>query len=202
MISTVALIPAAGKSIRMGRPKLLLPLGDATVLARLLGAVRRAGIERILVVASPGNGLLVDEAVRHGATVLTLTAETPDMRATAIAGLDWIETHWPDLDGFFLIPADHPTLGSAVFANLLDAADARANATIIVPTFEGRRGHPTWISRLHIEGLRKLGEGKGINEYLREQAERTREVPCIDPAVLVDLDTPSDYDALIRSPLA
>ena len=37
-----ALIPAAGKSTRMGRPKLALPLGEKTVLEHVIAALRQA----------------------------------------------------------------------------------------------------------------------------------------------------------------
>ena len=47
-----ALIPAAGKSARMGRPKLSLPLGDHTVLECVIATLREAGISDILVVVA------------------------------------------------------------------------------------------------------------------------------------------------------
>ena len=45
-----ALIPAAGKSRRMGRPKVSLPLGGRVVLEHVIVALKQAGIEDILVV--------------------------------------------------------------------------------------------------------------------------------------------------------
>jgi molybdenum cofactor cytidylyltransferase len=50
---TIGLIPAAGKSRRMGQPKLLLPLRGTTVLEQVLAAVRSAGVDEILVVVAP-----------------------------------------------------------------------------------------------------------------------------------------------------
>src|SRR5207237_3552168 len=49
----LALIPAAGKSTRMGRPKLALPLGGRTVLEHVVAALRDAGVEHVLVVVGP-----------------------------------------------------------------------------------------------------------------------------------------------------
>src|SRR5947207_3427310 len=102
------LIPAAGHSVRMGRPKLLLPLGGQTILERLLGAARLGGIVRAVVVVRLDDAELTEVARRAGADVVQLPAATPDMRATALAGLDWIEAQLSPSErpGFFLIPAD------------------------------------------------------------------------------------------------
>src|SRR5580704_2609900 len=48
-----ALIPAAGRSRRMGAPKLLLNFGGQTVLARLLAALETAGVGSRFVVVHP-----------------------------------------------------------------------------------------------------------------------------------------------------
>src|SRR5262245_40399906 len=48
-----ALLPAAGHSTRMGRPKLSLPLGQRTVIEHVINTLKNARIEQILVVVGP-----------------------------------------------------------------------------------------------------------------------------------------------------
>jgi CTP:molybdopterin cytidylyltransferase MocA len=48
-----AVLLAGGQSKRMGRPKLVLPLGERTVLEHVLAALRQAAVEHILVVIGP-----------------------------------------------------------------------------------------------------------------------------------------------------
>lgn len=193
------LIPAAGKSERMGRPKLLLPLAGRPVLEHLLEAVRGGGAGPALVVVRPDDTALAETARRCGATVLTLAHETPDMRATIQAGLVWLEAHLTPADrpGFFLVPADHPTLSGDVVRALLAAA-VQSGHSIVLPVHGGKRGHPTWIAWSHVPALLQLPAGTGVNAYLRQQASHTLEVPWPDAAVLLDLDTPEDYDRLVR----
>ena len=45
-----AILLAAGQSRRMGRPKLILPWGETTVLGQVVSTFAAAGIEDILVV--------------------------------------------------------------------------------------------------------------------------------------------------------
>jgi molybdenum cofactor cytidylyltransferase len=193
---TFALLPAAGKSTRMGRPKLSLPLGNGTVLEYAVGAIRRAGVSHVLVVVGPQVPELAELAAAAGASVLQLTEETADMRASVEAGLRWLEEcfHPSAGAGWLLCPADHPTLDSAVVGRLLEARRAAPDSSIVVPTFQSRRGHPALLDWSHVPGIEALPAGAGLNVYLRQHAGQTLEVPVESASVLWDLDTPEDYD--------
>ena len=197
---TFALIPAAGTSSRMGRPKLALPLGNRSVLGHVIAALRQAGIERILVVVGPHVPELVPLAESAGAAVLLLAKETFEMRATIEQGLNWLETqfHPEDNDSWLLVPADHPSLNPAVVAQLLRARAANPHGSIVVPTFHGRRGHPALLSWEHVARIRKLPADQGLNAYLRQHVDVTLEVPVDFADILTDLDTPEDYEQLRR----
>jgi CTP:molybdopterin cytidylyltransferase MocA len=197
----VALLPAGGQSRRMGQPKLLLPLGRRTILEHVIAAIRKAGIERILVVANGQVPELAAVARSAGAAVLTLPHETPDMRATVEFGLKWIEQTWspgPE-DCWLLVPADHPAIEAGVIRELLAAESAHPEVSIFMPKYDGRRGHPTLIRWPHVSGIRHHPAGEGLNRYFRLQADQVCEMPVSNPGVLIDIDTPEDYQHAIRS---
>ncbi len=197
---TFALIPAAGKSTRMGRPKLALPLGERTVLEHVVAALRSGGAEHVLVVVGPHVAELAPLAESAGAAVLVLSEETADMRATVEAGLRWLEEKFaprPE-DAWLLAPADHPTLEAEVVRQLLAARAAHPEASVLIPTFGGQRGHPALIAWNHVAAMRGLPGGQGLNVYLRQQTSETLELPVDTDAVLCDLDTPEDYERLRR----
>jgi molybdenum cofactor cytidylyltransferase len=196
----VAVVPAAGRSERMGRPKLALPLGGDTVLGRVVTALRGGGADRVVVVLGPHVADLEPLGRAAGADVVVLDAPTPDMRATVEAGLAWVERHvLPAPEAWLLAPADQPTLSAAVVGGLLAARAASANFSVFVPTCGGRRGHPTLIDWRHVAGMRRHPPGEGLNTYLRRFAAETLAVPVEDEAVLADLDTPEDYERLRRA---
>ena len=196
-----ALIPAAGQSRRMGRPKLALPLGERTVLERVVTAVRDGGVEQVLVVIGPATVFLQPLAVLAGASTHVLPEETPDMRATVEAGLTWIEEHrHPQADdAWLLLPADHPTLESDVVRALLTAAQTQPDKSIFIPTHAGKRGHPTLLRWRHAAALRTLPPGQGLNAYIRSRETETLELPWPSAAVLFDLDTPEDLERWRRA---
>jgi molybdenum cofactor cytidylyltransferase len=191
-----ALIPAAGKSVRMGRPKLMLSLGERTVLECVIATLRSAGVEDILVVLGPHVASLSDKAQSVGAETLVLAEETPDMRATVEHGLRWLEENRQPRpsDFFLLLPADHPTLDAAVIRSLLQAQAQHSDTSLFVPTFAGQRGHPTLIGWRHVPGMRALPANQGVNFYLRQH--NVCEVPVTTEEILRDLDTPADYERL------
>ncbi len=195
-----ALLPAGGLSSRMGKPKLLLPLAKRTVLEHVIGKLREAGIEHILVVVGPHVPELAPLARQAGAEVLLLKTPTPDMRATVEHGLLWLEERYqpkPD-DDWLLVPADHPTLDAESVRQLLLARKRAGKQSIIVPTYQGRRGHPVLIGWKHAASIRAFPPGLGLNAYLRRQAAETLEVPVDAASILADLDTPEDYERLCK----
>jgi molybdenum cofactor cytidylyltransferase len=196
---TFALIPAAGKSTRMGRPKLALPVGERTVLECAVAALRQAQITEILVVVSPQAAQLAALAESAGARVLQLVEETPDMQSTVMHGLAWLDDHFhPEpADSWLLLPADHPALNPEVIRELLRARTARREYSIFVPTYTGRRGHPTLIGWQHTADLRAWPAGQGLNQFLRQKAGATCEWPVSFADILFDLDTPEDYQRLL-----
>jgi molybdenum cofactor cytidylyltransferase len=195
---TFAVIPAAGKSTRMGKPKLALPLGGRSVLERVVEAVRGGGVEETVVVLGPHVRELAPLAEAAGAHTLLLSEETPDMRTTVEHGLRWLEQRFQPTseDRWLLLPADHPTL-DADLVRLLLAAPA-AGRSLVIPTFAGRRGHPAVIGWGHVAGIRALQPGEGLNRYFRQHEADTLEMPVSAADVLCDLDTPEDYERLRR----
>ncbi len=193
------LIPAGGKSTRMGRPKLALPLGGRSVLERAIEALR-SFVRETLVVLGPHGKELEPLAVAAGARVLLLPEQTPDMRASVQCGLMAIEErfHPANGDAVLLLPADLPALKPEMVRFLVDQSALHPEASIWTPTFEGRRGHPTLIGWRHAPGIQALPIGQGLRDYFRTQTAHTAELPCPWPAIRLDMDTPEDYEQLAR----
>src|SRR5262245_45158536 len=169
-----AVVPAAGRSERMGRPKLTLPLGGTTVIARVVSALREGGAGRVIVVAPPievgGAEALIAEAKAHGAEVVVPEGPTADMRASVELGLARLaESEAPD--GVLLAPGDSPGITAELVARVV-AHFARDTSRIVVPACAGRRGHPVvwpWGIAMQVAGL---PSGAGVNAILQAHADR------------------------------
>jgi molybdenum cofactor cytidylyltransferase len=194
---SLAVVPAGGHSKRLGRPKLVLPLAGRTVIEHVVTALRGGGCEHVVVVVGPHVPELVPLAKSAGAETCVLAAETADMRATVEHGLDWLEECYqprPD-DPWLLAPGDQPTLDARVVQQLFTAYN-REKYSVLVPSYRGRRGHPTLMAWRHASGIRDHTVGAGIDTYLRSRLHETLAIPVTQESVLDDLDTPADYERL------
>ncbi len=193
-----AVIPAAGASNRMGRPKLALPLGDRTILEHVIAALRQAEIEHILVVVGAHVAELADLAESAGAYVCIMEALPTGMRGTVEHGLRWLEDHFCPLpeDTWLLTPADHPALDASIVTRLESAYAAEEQFSIVLPTYRGRRGHPTLFAWKHVAAIRAWPAELGLNSYVRQHVAATLEVAVNSASVIWDMDTPEDYEWL------
>jgi molybdenum cofactor cytidylyltransferase len=64
---------------------------------------------------------------------------------------------------------------------------------IVVPVFQGRRGHPALFARSMFDELRSAPPDKGARYVVQSNADKVFEVQVSDPGVLVRIDTPQDY---------
>lgn len=187
-----AVIPAAGLSSRMGAFKPLLPYGGTTVAEASVGSALRCADTAVVILGNRAGDLRDVLGRRFGGRltfVLNPDYASTDMLTSVKFGLRAMG----ECDAFFLLPADMPAIPSEVFGALTGAFDGTAD--VIYPVIGGRRGHPPLISASLIpEILAYEGDG-GLRAILSGRA--AKEVAVTDRGVLVDLDTPEDYEKSI-----
>jgi molybdenum cofactor cytidylyltransferase len=98
--------------------------------------------------------------------------------------------------GFAYLPVDHPMVRADTVAKLLEAARA-ADATLTVPMFEGKRGHPAVFGRALFEELADPGLQGGAKTVVHRHLPEALLVEVDDVGVLTDIDTPEAYTAVL-----
>lgn len=189
-----ALIPAAGRSRRMGTPKLLLPWQGTTVIEHLLKTLTRPEIAAVAIVLRPDDHALREVVQRTSALAIIPDRDPPEMRDSIEIGLRAIRQRFAptDDDGWLLIPADHPLIEPAVLDGLL-ARWSQGDCEALLPTLGQRRGHPTLLRWSLAARVEQLPRDVGVNVLLRSSPSLVTEWPTDRESVLADLDTPADY---------
>ena len=191
-----AVVPAAGHSQRMGKPKLLLPWKHGTIIEATLAAWKASSVAAIVVVVRPDDRELAEICARAGVNVLTPTAAPPHMRDSVQAALQQIASNYHPAEGdvWLLAPADMPHLSSAIVDELVAAHRPDAPA-ILTPTLDQRAGHPVLFPWPLASQVPRLPADRGINALRWENPTRT--VSCdhlgIAREAFGDLDTPEQY---------
>jgi molybdenum cofactor cytidylyltransferase len=186
---------AAGLSRRMGRPKLVLPWGETTVIGRVVRVLAAAGLEEMWIVTG-GSRLEVEAALAAEAVAGLRTVFNPayaggEMAASLKAGLAALPG---GVDAALVVLGDQPQIRPEVAAAVV-AAYQGSRAALVVPSYRMRRGHPWLIDRSLWGLVRGLGPGQSPRDLLNEHAASIRYLPVDTPSVLLDLDTPEDYQA-------
>jgi molybdenum cofactor cytidylyltransferase len=178
----------------MGQPKLLLPLNGNTVIRCLLDVLDRPEITETIVVVRPDDDALRDELAGSKAICLQPDHAPPDMRDSVACALSDLHRRYAPAptDAWMLIPADHPLLDAKPLDSLLYRW-SRGNCRILIPTYRGRRGHPTIFAWDLAEEVPAIPANQGINWLLRRHSHEITELPLESKSIITDLDTPEDY---------
>ncbi len=183
-----AVVVAAGLSRRMGREKVLLSFGESSVLERILTTLAVAAISERVVVLRTGLSEAQEQARRAGARVVLNRRPREEMLLSIRLGIAALAL---DVEAFYVWPADHPAVAPETLVALgREAAHDRA----ILPTYQDRRGHPALIGAGFLEAIGRIPPGKGLRHLWHAHPEILREIPVEDRGILLDLDTPEDYE--------
>jgi molybdenum cofactor cytidylyltransferase len=191
---TVALLPAAGASRRMGRPKLLLPVDGRPMVAGVVEALQGGGVREIVLVTAPGDEALQAWARENGVTVAVNPDPDRGMLSTIQEGIAALSVR---VEGEILLvsPADLPYLQSETVSKLLRKM-IETGAPLAVPTFRGKRGHPLAIAPGLIPEIDTLDPNVGLKQLRDRHEAELLEIEVEDAGVMQDVDTPEDYERL------
>ena len=182
-----AVILSAGASRRMGRPKALIPYRESTFLEHLIQVTRhpRIGVTRV-VLGAGGKGIQTIAKLDPSTVVLNKNWEKGQLSSlrAGIRSLEGLDT-----DGIVLCPIDHPLVSARLVSDLVERFYAEKKA-IILPTYEGRRGHPViFASSLYAE-LLTSPEDKGARAVVWAHAADILEVPTDEEGVVLNINDP------------
>lgn len=181
------LILAAGLSSRMGSPKPLLTFGDETFVDRLVGVFARCCDEVIVVLGHEHER--VRASMRRPATVVVNHDYRQGMGSSLRCGL----AASPANCGRVLFhPVDQPGVRATTVALLADWL-RRTDAPLVLPTYEGRTGHPVGCGPVVINELLALAADAPSHLVTRRHRGAALLVQTHDAAVVLDVDDAAAY---------
>lgn len=177
-----AILLAGGASTRMGRPKALLPIGEQTFLGRLIG-IYSGQCELVIVVL----GHQAD-VIRAGVVADVMWVRNPEPERGQFSSLQTgLRTLPAGIDCLFQ-PIDYPAV-SASTVELL----AATSGELVIPRYQGERGHPVRLSPLIITELLALAPTAQARDVIRSHYPGATFLDVPDAGVVTDIDTPEDF---------
>jgi molybdenum cofactor cytidylyltransferase len=191
-----AIVLAAGMSVRMDQPKLLLPWGKGTIIEEVVGTIQASGLANIVVVTGAFHqqiSVLLEP--RHIEITFNKDFENGSMLHSLQVGLNAL----PDSTQAALVTlADQPMINMDVIRHMLEEFRSK-QPCFLVPSFQGRRGHPWIFDRQYFDEIMALSIETTMRDFLNIHATEITYVEVSSDSILVDIDTPEDYQRFQRS---
>ena len=193
-----AIVPAAGLSTRMGGDvsKPLLPWGKSTVVEQVVSTLLAAGVLDVVVVTGHRREAVEAALAAFPVRCITNPAYTNgEMLASLQAGLRAVP---PQQAGALLALADQPQMKPEVVTKVLQAFANGGNQSIVVPSYQMRRGHPIVLPKWLWQEVVDLAPGDSLRSVINRHGTAIQHLVVDTPTVLADVDTPGQYQQALN----
>lgn len=188
------LVLAAGRSERMGTPKQLLPFGNLTLIEQVIRTLTRSRLGKDVVVVLGHRAM---DIVKRISGLPVRLAYNPDPEGDMISsircGLAFIDPG----QAFLIALGDQPLVTTGIVDRLIAEYERRPEG-MVLPEYNGKRGHPMILSPAYREEILFESLPGGLKALRDRHADSVRPVPVDTDAVLIDLDYRSDYEEALR----
>jgi molybdenum cofactor cytidylyltransferase len=187
---------AAGDSERMGKPKALLKIGPLVFLETIFNLLEEAKYDPQIIVL--GNDFKeIFQSLQKKRKILFLRNQFPEKGQ--LYSLQCGLKHVPgDVPGCLVVLVDHPLVSLTTYLSIHEAAQ-NFPYKIIIPVFEGKRGHPVYFGKKYFNDLLTAPLLEGARHVVQKNENSVLELPVDDPGVLVDIDTPEEYNQYLEN---
>lgn len=187
-----AVILSGGASRRMGSPKALVSYQGASFLEHLLSVTRHSAIGVRRVVLGPDAQEILGQIMLPAQDVVINRDWEQGQLSSIHAALRSLPA---GTDGMLLCPVDHP-LVSTTLVNSLIVTFLETRAPIVLPMYEGRRGHPVIFSAAVYDELLRAPLDMGARAVVWAHKNDVQEVSTTEEGCVLNLNDP---DAILKS---
>jgi len=184
-----AIVLAAGLSNRMGVQKLLLPFGGKTVIGHIVDQLLTSTIGEVYVVVGHQAECISAELSGRAVTIVNNPNYESGMLSSVRRGIQSLSK---ECRAVMVVLGDQPSITTELINKMLKSF-AATEKSILVPLYEGKRGHPVLFSRQYCDEIMTHYNDVGLRGLLHSHPEEVLELTVSTASVLCDMDYPEDY---------
>ena len=189
-----AIVLAAGASTRMKRQKLLLPFNGKSVVETVVDNAALSLGSKIMVVLGSHRDQIRNKIGNRQVHFCVNENFMDGMLSSVICGFRALPK---SASAALVFLGDQPMIPHEVADKIVKAWRV-GNKGIVIPTFDGKRGHPVLFATKYMPEIEKLNPATGLRVLSEKYRSDVLEVECNIPAILKDIDTPEEYQMEIN----
>ncbi|HDZ25983.1 hypothetical protein LCGC14_0530060 [marine sediment metagenome] len=184
-----AMILAAGESKRMGKPKLLLPFGEKTMIETIVETVVSSKVEQTLVILGSDREKTEEKIKNYPVKIVYNRDFRSGMLSSVQCGFKSLSE---EIRAVLVVLGDQPKISTTVINKLIDAYKSSGKG-IVLPVYKKERGHPVLIDVKYGEEVENLSPEVGLRGTVYNHPEDILEVDVEASSIFQDIDSESDY---------
>ena len=182
-----AIVLAAGFSTRMGELKQVMDIAGMPMVRQVADSLLVAGLE-VLVIIGHLHTRVMEVLYDLPCECILNSKPEQGMFSSVKLGCARVEPG----SACLITPCDCPGVLPATIQQVQEALQYH-QTKVVIPTFQGHRGHPVGLPAYLVDTIRTLPPTTpGLNSLWRETPDLVAHVEVDDPAVLRDFDRPED----------
>jgi len=181
-----AVILSGGASSRMGSPKALLPYQGRPFLEHLLEVTshRNIGVRRVVLGAHAES---IAKVVDLKADEIVINEDWEKGQLSSVQAA--LRSLPPKTDGILLCLIDHPLISAVLVQELIEQF-YKSKKPIVLPVYEGRRGHPVIFSSSLYDELLQAPLEAGARAVVWAHSGDVEEVRTNEEGCVLNLNDP------------
>ena len=191
MIKVVGILLAAGKSSRFGSNKCLAQLPNGTAMGVESARNLSQAVDDMICVIPPDNPALEALFSDAGFTTSVCLSAAQVMSESLKAGVNYFQDD-TEIAGFVIGLADMPLISLTTYQSIVN--ELKNHGEIVLPTHQGRRGHPVGFNTKFRDELLGLEGDQGAKVLFQKYPKAITLLSVDDPGIHQDFDTLSMFE--------
>lgn len=170
-------------------PKANLLLNSKTFLEVIVEQFKKANLDSIVVVV----GKDADAVQEKNGHLNVSFLYNPDYKKGQLSSIKLaVQQYKTQCDNLIIHPVDHPLIASKTVAKIVEAR-SESSASIIIPTYKQKRGHPVLFGKEMFNQLLSAPLDVGARDVVWKNADVVKEIVTDDEGILLNINTPDLY---------
>ena len=188
-------ILAAGKSLRLGKPKQLLSFEGESLIRRIAGIALQ--VSKQVIVVTGAENQKVEEELQQLPVIIAYNENFNEGIASSIrTGVQMVLKKFREVEGVIFLVCDQPYISASLLKHFITEYE-KSNKIVAACIYNDSIGTPVLFDKQYFPSLLQLKGDSGAKKIIHENLENVITINFLGGAI--DIDTHEDYRLVLEN---